>query len=509
MKLLRFLFSRIVIVGLMLTIQLIIFIMLITKFSHISVRASFICTIISALVVLWIINKSDNPAYKLAWIIPILIFNISGGILYIILGNKKPSIKMRRELEKVQEKTSELLKQDNKVRDEIEKENPIILGHANYINNAAGFPIYKNTEVKYYSLGEYNYEDLINELKKAKKYIFMEYFIIEEGKMWNGILEILEQKAKEGLDVRLMYDDMGCISLLPLGYDKKLEKKGIKCIAFNPFKPLLSLAMNNRDHRKITVIDGHTGFTGGINLADEYINEKERFGHWKDTGVMLKGDAVWNLTIMFLEMWNSVRKTDEDYFIYNPEVYQVETIVNDGYVQPYGDSPLDEEIVGENVYMNIINTAKKYVYIFTPYLIIDNEMMTALCLAAKRGVDVKIVTPGIPDKKTVFKLTRSYYPQLIRDGVKIYEYTPGFIHAKVFLCDDEIATVGTINMDYRSLYLHFECGVYLYKNKCISNIKEDMLDTIEKSHEFSKEDIKEGRRYALWQAILRVFAPLM
>ena len=509
MRLLRFLFSRMVIVGVMITIQFALFLLLLVKFTHISGIMSMLFTIISALVVLWIINKSDNPAYKLAWIIPILIFNITGGVLYIILGNKKPSKNMRRELEKVQVRTSKVLYQDIDVINEIEKDNKTVLGHSNYINNASGFPIYKNTEVKYYKAGEDNYEDLIKELKKAKKYIFMEYFIIEEGKMWNSILEILEQKAKEGLDVRLMYDDMGCISLLPYGYDKELEKKGIKCIAFNPFKPLLSLAMNNRDHRKITVIDGHTGFTGGINLADEYINEKIRFGHWKDTGIMLKGDAVWNLTIMFLEMWNAVRKTDNNFLIYRPQVNQVETIVNDGYVQPYGDSPLDEEIVGENVYMNIINSAKDYVYIFTPYLIIDNEMMTSLCLAAKRGVDVKIVTPGIPDKKTVFKLTRSYYPQLIAAGVKIYEYTPGFIHAKVFICDDEIATVGTINMDYRSLYLHFECGVYLYKTKCIKDIKQDAIDTISVSHEFSKEDLKDSRRHALWQAILRVFAPLM
>lgn len=509
MKVLRLLFSRMVVIGVMIAIQLGIFLSLLIKFSHISAIGPIMCTAISALVVLWIINKSDNPAYKLAWIIPILIFNITGGILYLILGNKKPSKEMRHRLEKVQEKTSKYLIQDKDIAEEVEKENKTIYGHMNYINCAAGYPMYKNTEVKYYSLGEDNYEDLIKELKKAKRYIFMEYFIIEEGKMWDGILEILEQKAKEGLDVRLMYDDMGCISLLPYGYDKILEKKGIKCIAFNPFKPLLSLVMNNRDHRKITVIDGHTGFTGGINLADEYINEKVRFGHWKDTGVMLKGQGVWNLTMMFLEMWNSSRQTDEDISIYKPEVHQLETTISDGFVQPYGDSPLDEEVVGENVYLNIINSAKNYVYIFTPYLIIDNEMMTALCLAAKKGVDVKIVTPGIPDKKTVFKLTRSYYPQLIRAGVKIYEYTPGFIHAKVFVCDDEVATVGTINMDYRSLYLHFECGVYLYKCNCLSDIKKDALDTISKSREFSEEDIKAGRRYALWQAILRVFAPLM
>lgn len=509
MKLLRFLFSRMVVVGAAIIIQLYIFLFLLIKFSRYSVIVTIICTIISAVVVLWIINKSDNPAYKLAWIIPILTFNIAGGLLYILIGNKRMSKDMRRRLEKVQEKTSKYLKQNKEILDEVKKENKTVYGHVNYINYSAGFPMYKNTEVKYYTVGEDLYEDLIQELKKAKRYIFMEYFIIEKGKMWDSILEILEQKAKEGLDVRLMYDDMGCISLLPYGYDKVLEKKGIKCIAFNPFKPLLSLVMNNRDHRKITVIDGHTGFTGGMNLADEYINEKVRFGHWKDTGVMLKGQGVWSLTMMFLEMWNANRPTDKDFYIYKPEIHQLETTISDGFVQPYGDSPLDEEVVGENVYLNIINSAKNYVYIFTPYLIIDNEMMTALCLAAKKGVDVKIVTPGIPDKKTVFKLTRSYYAQLLMAGVKIYEYTPGFIHAKVFICDDEIGTVGTINMDYRSLYLHFECGVYLYKCKCLNDIKKDVIDTISNSKEFTKEDIKKSRRNSLFQAILRVFAPLM
>ena len=508
MKVLRFLFSRMVIVGLMIVVQLVVFLFFLIKFSHYSALVSLLGTIISALVVLWIINKSDNPAYKLAWIIPILIFNIAGGVLYLILGNKKPSKNMRFRLEKVQQKTSKYLKQDEEILQEIKNKNKTVYGHMNYINNASGYPMHKNTEVKYYSLGEDNYVDLIKELKKAKKYIFMEYFIIEEGQMWNGILEILEQKAKEGLDVRLMYDDMGCVSLLPYGYDKELEKKGIQCIAFNPFKPLLSLAMNNRDHRKITVIDGHTGFTGGINLADEYINVKERFGHWKDTGVMLKGEGVWNLTMMFLEMWNSNRQTDADFSIYKPEVHQWETTLSDGYVQPYGDSPLDEEVVGENVYLNIINTAKNYVYIFTPYLIIDNEMMTALCLAAKKGVDVKIVTPGIPDKKTVFKLTRSYYRQLIEAGVKIYEYTPGFIHAKVFICDDEIATVGTINMDYRSLYLHFENGIYMEDLKEIFDIKQDVTYTISKCKNIKINDAKVGFFKEIWQSILRLFAPL-
>ena len=509
MRCLKLIFNRMFIFGLIIFIQILWFVIILIKFSHYSTKISIFFSIISGLVVLWIVNKNDNPAYKMAWIIPILLFPVSGGVLYVIFGNKKPAKKLRNTLEKESNRTINELSQDERVIDEIRNQDERVAGQSIYLSNVVGYPIYKNTETKYYDIGESNYADLIKELNNAKKFIFMEYFIIEEGQMWNGILEILERKAKEGVDVRLIYDDVGCINLLPYGYNLYLERKGIKCIPFNPFVPFVSLAMNNRDHRKITIIDGHTGFTGGINLADEYINVKERFGHWKDTGIMLKGEGVWNLTVMFLRMWNAFRPTDEDYSIYRPEVNQTELVRSDGYVQPYGDSPLDEEIVGENAYMNIINSAKNYIYIFTPYLIIDNEMMTALCLAAKKGVDVRIVTPGIPDKKTVFKLTRSYYTQLLEAGVRIYEYTPGFIHAKVFICDDEIATVGTINMDYRSLYLHFECGVYLYKCKCISDIKKDAIYTMSKSREFTDDDVKKGKTRSLLQAILRVFAPLM
>ena len=286
-----------------------------------------------------------------------------------------------------------------------------------------------------------------------------------------------------------------------------MEEKGLKCISFNKFVPILSIAMNHRDHRKIIVIDGNTAFTGGINMADEYINEKIRFGHWKDTGIMIKGEAVWNFTVMFLQMWNGERKTDTNYHIYKPKNHQFEEILEDGYIQPYGDSPLDHETVGENVYLNIINNANDYIYLFTPYLIIDNEMMTSLCLAAKKGVDVRIVTPGIPDKKYAFMLTQSYYDQLLEAGVKIYEYTPGFLHGKCFVCDDEIATVGTINMDYRSLFLHFECSVLLYQSSVITAIKEDILETIKISKEIKDFKVKLPKR--LMQAVLRLFAPLM
>ena len=509
MKYLKLIFNRLFIFGLMILVQLAYMISMIDKFSHYSQIASAVLTIISILVVLFIVYKDDNPAYKIAWIIPILLFPIFGGILYLALGNKKPTKKMRMKLEKEYNRQKHLIQQDENIIREIEAQDMRVAGQAKYLSNYMNFPIYKNTEVVYYKSGEDKFKDLVKELKAAKHYIFMEYFIIDEGEMWDTILEILEQKAKEGLDVRLIYDDMGCVSLLPYRYDQVLESRGIKCLAFNPFIPFVSLAMNNRDHRKITVIDGHTGFTGGINLADEYINKKERFGHWKDTGIMLKGEGVWNLTTMFLHMWNSFKDTKEDYSKYKPDIHLDEFILNDGYVQPYGDSPLDNEVVGENVYLNLINNAKKYIYIFTPYLIIDNEMMTALCLASKRGIDVKIVTPGIPDKKTVFKLTRSYYHQLVENGVEIYEYTPGFIHAKVVVSDDELATVGTINLDYRSLYLHFECGTLLYKTKCIGDIKNDAIETISKSKKIEQDFFKDSTFNALYKAVLRLFAPLM
>ena len=318
------------------------------------------------------------------------------------------------------------------------------------------------------------------------------------------------EKVKEGVDVRLLYDDMGCITTLPNKYHEKMEKLGIKCQVFNKFIPILSIIVNNRDHRKITVIDGHTAFTGGINLADEYINEVVRFGHWKDASIMIKGEAVWNLTVMFLQVWNFIGFNKEDYNKYRPKIYHLDEFGSDGYVQPYGDSPYDNELVGENVYLNIINKAKDYIYINTPYLIIDNELVTALTLAAKSGVDVRIVTPFIEDKWYAHIVTRAYYAQLIEAGVKIYEYTPGFIHSKTFVCDDEIGVVGTINMDYRSLYLHFECGVFLYKTKSVMQIKEDFLNILDVSQNITLEDTKKVKwSNRFLRAILRVFAPLM
>ena len=297
---------------------------------------------------------------------------------------------------------------------------------------------------------------------------------------------------------------------LPRNFEKRLKELGIECAAFNPFRPILSIILNNRDHRKILVVDGQIGFTGGMNIADEYINQKERFGYWKDAGVEVKGEAVWSLTTMFLEMWNYINGTSEDYFRFLPKIYNKKENPKDGYVQPYSDTPLDHENVGENIYLNIINRAKEYVYIYTPYLIIDNEMMVSLQNAAKCGVDVRIVTPEIPDKKLIFLLTQSYYEQLIQSGVKIYQYKPGFIHAKCFVCDDKIATVGTVNLDYRSLYLHFECGVFMYCSQAVMQVKQDALATIRKSRQITLEFCQSRNIViTMLQSVLRLFSPLL
>lgn len=322
------------------------------------------------------------------------------------------------------------------------------------------------------------FKDMLTELKKAKKYVFLEYFIIEEGKMWGEILKILVEKVNEGVDVRLIYDDVGSLFLLPKDFKKQMGDMGIRCMAFNKFRPFLSLVMNNRNHRKMLIIDGHIAFTGGINIADEYINEKNRFGYWKDTGVKLKGEGVWSFTLMFLEMWNAFYKTDDTYDDFKACKKDFKKYESHGYIQPYSDSP------------------------------IDNEMKHALCIAAKRGVDVRIVTPGIPDKKIIYRLTRSNYEPLLKAGVRIFEYTPGFIHAKSYICDDKIGVVGTINMDYRSLYLHFECGVLMYETQSVKDLKKDSIKTIRASREVSIEDIEKGVLGRFFDAFLRLVAPL-
>lgn len=499
---------RILIAGMLIFIQIAWMVLFFISLTNYSVAINSFFTLISVIAVLVVINGRSNPAYKLAWVVPIMIVPILGGLMYLVFGNRNPSKRFQKKLRAVDERLRVYNKQEAAVLEELKSDNLEAYGQAFYLKEYANAPVWKHTATTYFKSGEENFPYIVEELKKAEHFIFIEYFIIADGRMWNTILDILKEKAAQGVEVRMLYDDVGCLTVLPYKYFETMRSYGIKCEAFNPFVPFVSVIMNNRDHRKILIIDGHTGFTGGINLADEYINEKKRFGYWKDTGIMLKGDAVWNMTQMFLQLWYALCPTQEDINQFRPHTYHNVQTEEDGFVQPYGDSPLDYENVGENVYLNIINTAKQYVYIFTPYLIIDNEIMTALCLAAKRGVDVKIVTPHIPDKKYAFALTQSYYWQLIDNGVKIFEFEPGFIHAKCFVSDDIKATVGTINLDYRSLYLHFECGVYLYKTKSVMDVKQDALETIDRSIPVNIDMIKPSAIKLLLQAILRLFAPL-
>ena len=501
-RILKIITHRIFIVGVLLIIQLISLVLIINKFEEYGWFFYLFFFIMGILVLLKIINSNDNPSYKIAWIIPILTIPIFGTLTYIIFGNKTNK---RRKLIEHKNKLSQNLKQDKTIMEELKKDINFY-NQAFYISETAGYPIYKNTYTEYLAVGEIYYKRLIEELKKAKKYIFMQYFIIEKGIFWNEILEILKQKVQDGVDVRIIYDDMGCIVTLPNKYYNTLKEYGIKACSFNKFVPLLTAKLNNRDHRKITIIDGIVGITGGINLADEYINKKERFGHWKDNGILLKGVAVWSFVNIFLNLWNYINNTKEDLERFKTEIEKIDA---NGYVQVYDDSPFDDELVSETICLNMINKAKKYVYITTPYLIIDNELETALCIAAKSGIDVRIITPGIPDKKIVNEVTKAYYNNLLENKVKIYEYSKGFIHAKTFIVDDEIATIGTVNLDYRSLHLHFECGALLYKTDSIKDIKKDISKTLEISKHITLKDTKIGLFRSLKRAILKLFASLM
>ncbi len=507
-KILRFITQRVVITALLIVLQALLLFGFIWKLDNYFVYFYAGSVLLSLLITLGIINSKSNPAYKIAWLIPILLFPVFGGLVYLLFGSDRTGRYLRKKLQGIGTEMDNVIGEAHR-RSGAEQLPPDAANQSRYISHCAYCPPYQNTTTEYLPLGEVKFERMVEELKKAKHYIFLEYFIIQEGKMWNTILDILRQKAAEGVDVRVIYDDMGCIMILPTGYDRTLEQMGIKCRIFNPFVPILSSRFNTRDHRKICVIDGNVGFTGGINLADEYINAYEKHGHWKDTSILLKGEAVFNLTVMFLSMWDYLDSTTgkTDYSRYYPTVWDENA---KGYVQPFADNPLDDEAVGETVYLNLINKAKRYVYITTPYLILSSEMLTALTSAAKCGVDVRIITPHIPDKWYVHAVSRSHYQPLIEAGVKIYEYTPGFIHAKTFVVDDDYAVVGTINLDYRSLYLHFECAVWMYQTPSVAQVRDDFFKTQQISQEITLEECRSlsfPRR--LGRSVLRVFAPLM
>ncbi len=506
--------GRLITTALFAALQILAFILMLVALSSYAIPIMVGMTTISMIVVIFIINTNRNPAYKLIWAILILTFPIFGGLMYLAASLQSSTYLFKKRAARADGITKPYMKQDPAITSEMRLESRTKASHASYLAEKASFPVYKNTEVTYLPSGEAKYEWLMEELRKAKKFIFLEYFIIQEGIMWDSILKVLIAKAKEGVDIRLIWDGMGCMSTLPKNYDKILEGLGIKVMIFNPFIPIATVVQNNRDHRKIVVIDGHTAFTGGINLADEYINAYDRFGHWKDAAVMLRGDAVRSFTLMFLNHWYMSKPTDPDITAYfhhpAPGEFIISNAATSGFVQPYGDTPLDGECVGELVYFNLINKAKDYIYIMTPYLIPDNELVTALCFAAKSGIDVRIIIPHIPDKWYVFQVSRSFYGQLMDSGVKIYEYTPGFVHSKIVVSDDTIGVVGSVNFDYRSLYLHFECAALIYDNPAIMDIKRDFTETLKVSEEVTKESYKKMRgKHGLVMSLLRLFAPLL
>ena len=507
-RILNKLFSKLVLGGLIIILQFSWFVYLLYSATVYSSMVDALFKIASIVLALFVSSRDMRSTYKTSWIFLILALPLFGIPAYYLFGRPGLTKRTRMKMDVVSSRIRAYSSPSDDVMSALRAEDDSVGQQAQYLTRYAGYPVYREADTQYYCCGEEMYPQFLEDLKTAKSYIFLEYFIAEPGKMLDAIVEILAQKAKEGVDVRFMYDGIGCIQTLPNKYYRYLQEKGIKCACFQPFRPLMSIIQNNRDHRKITVVDGKVGFTGGYNLADEYFNLTSPYGHWKDTGVRLEGDAVKNLTVLFLEMWNSVKVTDMDFARYLPDPGY--TAKGRGFVQPYGDNPLDGEPVGENVYMNVIKNAKDYVYFTTPYLIVSDELGRELRLAAKRGVDVRLITPGIPDKKAVFQVTRSYYAGLVRDGVRIYEYTPGFIHAKQCVCDGETAVVGTINLDYRSLYLHFENGVFLYDCEAIKDIKADFDGLFPICQEVT-EEYRSGRSAVLriGQCILRLAAPLL
>lgn len=471
--------------------------------------ASILFRLISIVVALYVVSKNDKGGYRLIWVFLILMFPVFGGVLYVFLNFQMSTNYYAKNLGEVIKATEKDFPMDPSVKEALAKKHPTYLKSVEYLEKNMHFPIYKNTKAKYLSPGEKFWPVLLEKLQSAEKYIFMEYFTIGDGKFWDSVLEILKEKAQKGVVVRIMYDDMGCFLSLPSDYADYLNSLGIQCKVFNSFRPFFTTIQNNRDHRKITSIDGKVAFCGGLNLSDEYVNEKERFGYWKDSAVMLEGEGAWSLTGFFLQMWNGAESKPEDFSKFNPWLKQKCEIKARGFVQPYNDIPIDNEHVGESVYMNMITSAEKFIYISTPYLILDEDMIEALCLAAKSGIDVRIITPAKYDKWMIHQATRSYYRDLVRAGVHVYEYTPGFMHSKTVVVDDKQATVGSVNWDYRSLYLHFECGAWLCDNAAVHDVYYDLQQAIEVSDEVLPEELNYHRAWSLFRLILRLISPIL
>ena len=500
----RIVFSRVGLIALLLILQVAVMLWFYKILPHLLVVQGLFV----AVMVLILINSRADASSKITWLVLIMSAPLFGTLMYVYVRMDVGHRLLRDRLRGIIGETKHLLPQEPSALETLKEAHPEAAALDTYLNQSGGFPVYDNCEVKYFPCGEEKFKELLLRLEEAKDFIFLEYFIIEEGYMWGRVLEILCRKAAEGVDVRVMYDGTNEFATLPASYPHLLAEYGIKCRPFAPLTPFVSTHYNFRDHRKILVIDGKVAFTGGINLSDRYINIGSPYGHWKDTAIMLRGRAVDSFTLLFLQMWN-MGPDEAEYQKYLAVPDSEPQSPSPGWVIPYGDSPLDEEPVAETVYLNLLARAEQYVYIYTPYLAVGEEMLDALKNAAKRGVDVRLVLPGIPDKKLVFRLSRSYYLPLLQAGVRIYEYTPGFLHAKCWVSDDRAAVVGSINMDYRSLFLHFECGVLLQHNSQVAALRDDVRATLPQCREIHISDCRTSIPGTLLDSVLRLLSPLM
>ena len=510
-KLLKFIFSKKFLAVVLGLFQMALFIVLVLKFYTIGPAIYFAMTFFSIIIMLYLFERDNlNPSYKLLWILVMVMLPVSGALFYFLWGDTKLTKKQQAAIRKIRDRAWRYHDENPDAVEKLEQHDPGLAKQARFLEEFAKATPYYNTAARYYPMGEDFFADYIEDLKNAKKSIFIHYFIVDEGYMWDTILEILKQKVKEGVEVRVMYDGFGTLMTLPNGYENTLRSFGINVAVFNPVKFSLHigdyLMLNHRDHRKITVIDSNIGYGGGLNIADEYINVKQRFGVWKDTAFRIEGQAVYGLTSTFIRAWHLAAGEALNYANYKPTV----KMVSDGIVQPYFDTPLDKLNVCESAYLGVINNAKKYVYITTPYLVIDNEMITSLCLASQSGIDVKIMVPGIPDKWYVYYITQSYYRVLLEAGVKIYEYTPGFLHAKMYVSDDIHAIVGSANMDFRSMYLHFENCCSFYGGSMVEKVKKDFEITLEECRQVTMEQVKKTPLWKrIFQILFRVWSPMM
>ncbi len=505
-KILRLVINRMTITAVLIISQILLMIHLNMYFNEIFPWVPILTTIIEVIVVLDLVNREMTADLKLPWLVVVMLLPVAGIIIYTLFSRnvaRKKDVKKYKILFKdLQNLLNDIEVDSNEINE--------YAGQSNYIKNTCRSGLFKNTNTKYFKCGEDFFDEYLNDLQNAKKFIFMEYFILERGIMLDSVLEILKSKVKEGVEVRVMYDDFGSINKLNRNFQKELISYGIKCVKFSPFKPIVSAVHNNRDHRKITVIDGKIGYVGGMNIADEYINATERFGYWKDSSLKIDGNATNQLTIFFLQLYNLVGKENDDYkkYLNFEEPIAKE---NTGYVQPFcdGPNPFFPELIGENVYINLINQAQKTINITTPYLIIDTMLTNALVVASKRGVEVNIFMPHIPDKKIVFLLSRANYFSLLKSGINIYEFKPGFLHSKNFLIDDKLAVVGTINLDYRSLVHHYECGIWMYNTEAIAELKNDFDQLNDKSIKIDPQSFKIKWYQRVIYRLIAIFSPLL